>query len=152
MYMYVCMCVCVCVCAYVYKMMYVFCGNLKRNGRLMKISKLYREALREAKKKSPTITNHRHLFQDVTSNPRITHVSLSKNKTGAVSDLAKCCTLRLAEGVEPNIITHSSLISALATGHEWQKALHHLTTMRSAAVLPNRLSARLVKTRPKKKR
>ena len=76
MYMYMYVCVCMCVCAYVYKMMYVFCGNLKRNGRLMKISKLYREALREAKKKSPTITNHRHLFQDITSNPRITHVSL----------------------------------------------------------------------------
>ena len=46
---------------------------------------------------------------------------------------------RLAETVEPNIITHSSLIGALATGQEWQKAMQHFATMRSQVLLPNRL-------------
>ena len=68
----------------------------------------------------------------------------SKSWCSSIRDLAFfCCAFRLSEAVEPNIITHSSLISALAMGHEWQKALHHLTTMRSTSVVPNRLSADL---------
>eukprot|EP00434_Breviolum_minutum_P010877 symbB.v1.2.009589.t1/scaffold608.1/size181862/6 len=48
----------------------------------------------------------------------------------------------LLEQVEPNIITHSSLLSAL--GDEWQRVLLHLTHIRSQAVLPNRITNNIV--------